>query len=235
MDTKRTIYAKQVPPEYQESPMEWNDEYENTGIIITGNRHFLGINGDDLKRIIDNVNECFYAYLNENGDITDPKETYPNMTSLLNDRLYRDDQKPYTTRQVHQWKVLLKYWDDEDDACIVGALSLVRGREYQSTTIHGCSQSDWNDLYYPADWTKEQRDMLEAEYFNTGSEWIVDDENEHDDEPDPEDIEGCSTYCYAWNTEGIRKEIAEVAGVDPEQVVLFEYTGSYSVPKYQIA
>jgi hypothetical protein len=66
------------------------------------------------------------------------------------------------------------------------------------------------------------------EYFNTGSEWII-----HDEESEPEtvkDISGYSVYCYSWNTDGIKKEIADAAGSDPDDVILYEFDKYINVP-----
>ena len=79
-------------------------------------------------------------------------------------------------------------------------------------------------VFYPSrEWTRESLDQLEAEYFNTGTEWIV-----HEGATSPEkadEFEGYSIYCYGWNTETIKQELAEYTGVDQENVVLFEFEG----------
>ena len=71
--------------------------------------------------------------------------------------------------------------------------------------------------------------MLGTEFFNTGAEWIV-----HDEDTVPEcaeDVQGYSFYVY----DNTRKEIAEAEGVDPEDVVLWGYDGMRQVPKYKEA
>lgn len=117
---------------------------------------------------------------------------------------------------------------------MVDVLSIVTGEEWDYRNIHGCCQSEWNTVYYPVKyWTKESLDAFETMYFNTGSEWIV---HEGDTEPtSPEEIDGCAYYCVSWNDEGIKKELAEAAGGNAEDVVLYKYDGYTSIPKYKIA
>ena len=58
-----------------------------------------------------------------------------------------------------------------------------------------------------------------------------------DTEPtNPEEIDGCAYYCVSWNDEGIKKELAEAVGVEnPEDIILYKYAGSVSVPIYKVA
>ena len=125
-------------------------------------------------------------------------------------------------------------WSSEEDQILVDVLSIVTGEEWDYRNIHGCCQSEWNTVYYPVKyWTKESLDAFETMYFNTGSEWIV---HEGDTEPtSPEEIDGCAYYCVSWNDEGIKKELAEAAGGNVEDVVLYKYSGSVSIPTYKVA
>ena len=72
--------------------------------------------------------------------------------------------------------------------------------------------------------------MLEVDYFNLGTEWIIHDESSEPETPD--EISGYSVYCYGWNADQIRAELANVAEVDPDAVIMYEYAGSYTIPKY---
>ena len=149
------IYAKQVPPEYQDSYFEpecW------PGIIFHGNR-----------------------WLNSH--------TTPEFDAIY-DRF--DGEKR-----------------------ILRALHLVTGKRYEKRTIRGSCQSDWQDIYYPADdYTRDMLYILETEYFNTGSEWIVD--------PDGENV---SVYAHSWNNDGIRAELADAIGTTPENITLLAFSG----------
>ena len=72
---------------------------------------------------------------------------------------------------------------------------------------------------------------VKACYFNTGSEWIVHDEEA---EPEsPEDINGYSVYCIGWNDELIKLEIAEAAECKPEEVVMYAFKDYARIPIYE--
>lgn len=81
------------------------------------------------------------------------------------------------------------------------------------------------------EWSHEELDHFETEYFNTGSEWIVHDEEA---EPEsPEDINGYSIYCHGWNEDQIRQEIADAEDKKPEEVVLFAFETYARIPVYK--
>jgi hypothetical protein len=157
------IIAKQVPPEYQESPFQlygWMDMWP--GVIIHGNRW-------------------------------------------------------YNSHTTPEFDAIYNRFDGEKR--ILRALHLVTGKRYEKHTIQGTCQSDWQEVYFPvADYTPELLRMLEVEYFNLGSEWIINDD--------------WSMYCYSWNNDGIRKEIADAAGTTPENVILQAFTGWKRTPEY---
>lgn len=78
---------------------------------------------------------------------------------------------------------------------------------------------------------KKALTMFEIEYFNTGTEWIVHDE---EIEPEsPEDISGFSMYCTSWNDEGIKQEIAEASGGKIEDIILYAFDGYTQTAKYK--
>ena len=62
---------------------------------------------------------------------------------------------------------------------------------------------------------------IEAQYFNTGEEWIVS-EKPLDEDTSPEDIEGMSCYTIGWNDEQTRQELADVVGCNPEDIVMYK-------------
>lgn len=156
---KTKIYAKQVPPEFQDSYFDiecW------PGVIIHGNRWF--------------------------NDYTTP-----------------------------EFDAIYNRFDGEKR--ILRALHIVTGKKYDVVTIHGSAQSEWNNVYYPVDdYTRDAMYNLETEYFNTGAEWIINDD--------------FSIYTYSWNTDGIRAEIASAAGVDLDNVILYTFSGWKRTPEY---
>ena len=71
---------------------------------------------------------------------------------------------------------------------------------------------------------------FEVEYFNTGSEWIVNEGEFNPEQDGPEDIEGYSIYCTSYK---VQEEIAAYEGVKPEEVKLYEFSGFSKIPVYK--
>jgi len=232
------IYARQIMPEFQDSRIFDDDGNGVEYINVWGNKDYQS----RTSSVFDRVKECLDA-----GELAEdieavmeknPSAIYGNITEAINNQLWRDDGKPYSTRQIGKLKQLVLQYSEcrssEEDQILVDVLSIVTGEEWDYRNIHGCCQSEWNTVYYPVKyWTKESLDAFETMYFNTGSEWIV---HEGDTEPtSPEEIDGCAYYCVSWNDEGIKKELAEAAGGNVEDVVLYKYSGSVSIPTYKVA
>lgn len=232
------IYARQIMPEFQDSRIFDDDGNGVEYINVWGNKDYQS----RTSSVFDRVKECLDA-----GELAEdieavmeknPSAIYGNITEAINNQLWRDDGKPYSTRQIGKLKQLVLRYSEcrssEEDQILVDVLSIVTGEEWDYRNIHGCCQSEWNTVYYPVKyWTKESLDAFETMYFNTGSEWIV---HEGDTEPtSPEEIDGCAYYCVSWDDEGIKKELAEAIGEKPEDIVLYKYAGSVSIPTYNVA
>lgn len=228
------IYAKQVNPEYQESPL-FNDEYFHDNIAVFGNCDFQ-------EHIPDNV-QCVINAL-KNGELSSALENigseyswYKNATEAINDFIPRENGKRYSTHAVHKLKNLIDEWDtctsSEEPRVICCILDIVTDMEWDWCEINGSCQGDWNMVYYPANkWTIEALDAFECEYFNTGSEWIV--SEEHEEPEDPDDIYGYSVYVHGYDAKSIKEEIAQYEGVKAEDVVLYEFSGYQKTPIYKV-
>lgn len=232
------IYARQIDPQYQDSRVFDDDGNGVEYINVWGNKDYQSRTSNVFNR----VRECL-----DSGELADDikaiaeKSQYAafgNVTEAINSQLWRDDGKAYNTKQIGKLKQLVLRYSDcksgEEDQILVDVLSIVTGEEWDYKEIHGCCQGEWNTVYYPVKyWTKESLESFEIMYFNTGSEWIV---HEGDTEPtSPEEIDGCAYYCVSWNDEGIKKELAEATGGKAEDVVLYKYAGSVSMPIYEVA
>lgn len=81
------------------------------------------------------------------------------------------------------------------------------------------------------DWIREALAAFETMYFNTGSEWIIHDE---ENTPEgPEEVNGYSCYIVADTEEGIKKELAAVAGCAPSDIVMWAFDEFIRVPQYK--
>lgn len=205
------IYAKQVPPEYQESPLYMEDWPEN--VYVFGNRNYKAHEDrlDDIRRELDNL-----AYAWE--DLTSGAPAYYNSwIEAIREHLPRYDGREYTRAERLRIAELAKcYCESSDDECetLCAALELVTGRAWWYATIRGCCQGDWQNVIYPAEYGREWLQEFETEYFNTGDEWTV-------------DVDGCVEYVYthAWRDDDIRAEIADAIGAEPGAVILCKFTG----------
>lgn len=236
------LYAKQVAPEYQESPLFLCDDCFPENIILTGNRDYKSHTTPEFDQIAACFDDMAGAWENDryffrwNGagyDKIPQKPEYTLQELLTEYGFTRPDGKPWTTKQRHAWRELLEGEEGADsESVVIAALFLLTGERWKAFEIRGCCQSDWQRGYCPEAWSREELEAFETEYFNTGSEWIIHDE---DGEPEsPEEINGYSVYCHGWNNDQIRKEIAEAAGeIGPAAVVLYEFIGYSRSPEYK--
>lgn len=223
------VYARQVAPEYQEAPLSLGDEFYPDGIILDGNKDYLSRKTNAYEKVLTYIDDAF-----EDIEKIQVKEGwYKTVTECIMDYFKPEHKEKYTTNEIAEWKKIITDYHSsshkEEYRQICLALLLITGKKYAHKTICGCCQRDWQEVYYPVD--DVDIDCFATEYFNTGTEWIVHDENEVPESP--EDISGSSIYCYSWNDDGIRKEISDYNGCAPEDVVLYRHAGYTQVSHYE--
>ena len=191
------IKAYQIAPEYQESPLMFFDEVLE-GMEIYGNRNYIRRTSETFDEVL----ECL-----EHGDFGELE-----IAGYKAERL-EDLCNKYGTQGAN------------NNAIIAEALSIVTGKEWEYKQISGCCQSDWNYIYYRTDeWKEKALEYFEIEYFNTGDEWRIEDE-EGDDLG--------SGYTHEYNDDEKKREIAENIGVDPDEVTLYLFDGWTKKAKYK--
>lgn len=217
MENKK-IYARQVPPEYQESPLQQCEEYPEN-VFVFGNRHLIGHRADEIDAIreaLENIAADFEeSEKHPHGDF-DAWELVENYFPA------KIDGTPWTVGDVFLimgGALNLANYPHEGKNIIADMLAIIYGEPFEGAFLHGCCQSDWQYCIYPAAYGDNFRDTFEAEYFNTGTEWIIHDSDDAPEEPD--DIDGFSVYCI----DDPREEIAAEMGVNPADVVLYEFNG----------
>ncbi len=253
-------YAKQVPPERQQSPLDFDFNdccYEK--VIFSGNRNFNSHNTGLLKKAENLGNEiCPDGY--ESIDLLEwCKEMFTKTGDELPWVYDIDVLGPYRTKSLEEYLNAYyssekhRAWTAEEAGRFLMAfkgelkaiggyrscekspeqwraeqLSILTGEKYETATLRGCCQNDWQTIYYPAkDYDDDFIRMLEIEYFNLGTEWMV---NEGTDLVETsEDVVGYLMYVY----NDPRKEIAEAEGCSPEDVVLFKFDGYEQIPLYR--
>ena len=104
---------------------------------------------------------------------------------------------------------------------IARALSIIHREKYSCVCFRGSSQSEWQYCFYPMHgFTPAALRMIEKEYFNTCTEWVINDD--------------FSMYCYGDTWEEIRQEIADATGTTPENVILSVFEGRIRTAKYKV-
>lgn len=224
-----TIYAKQIAPEYQESPLMYDEEFLPYDVSICGNRHYNGFKSKLFAKVEKVIEQNELAEMLQDNYYLEPY--YKNITAAIMDYLPPQHKEKYSTQEIHKLKELLTDYEINEETQLCGILSIVSGKEIVHDIIRGCSQGEWNIIYYPEKYGPKFVNTIECEYFNTGSEWIIHDE-EYTPE-DPEEISGYGMYCHEWREEDILQEIAEVTGENPKNIVLYYFDGYTRTPKYK--
>lgn len=119
--------------------------------------------------------------------------------------------------------------DDADGSPekLAAALTRHTGETWDTLTICGCCQGDWQNVIFPVNaWSRAALEAFETEYFNTGTEYAVN---------DPDDDIGTFIYCHGWSADQHRAEIAESLGTTPENITLLTFAGYTKTPKYKEA
>ena len=229
------VYVRQIEPEYQESPLFLFECFPDN-IVVTGNRDYNSHTTPLYDRVRDTL---------DNGELAEALDDmrnggyyssfYKNATEAVNDLLPPEKCK-YSTRDIHALKGLLRAYAEagirEENNIICKVLSLVSGSPWGWAIIRGCCQGEWQEVFYPVnEWNREALAAFEVQYFNEGSEWIIHAEPE---EPEgPEDISGYSCYTVSMLEDDIRKELAEIAGCAPADLVIYAVDGYTRSPIYK--
>ena len=131
------IYAKQIPPEYQESPLltPVHDWPEN--VFAFGNPHYIS-HAEYLQKV--------RAGLEEAASVLDYMEEgrpyYTSWKAALNCLLTPwEDRGQYTRAERKQWMDLSRRFAEcrshEENDLLCDALQLISGEEWEYSTIRG--------------------------------------------------------------------------------------------------
>lgn len=220
------LYARQIDPVYQKSPMMIfkDEDCYNEGIYIYGNRFMYAMGDKLVKDVVERLKEVAYDSQNYYDSVEETLESYDwNKTN----------GEAWTAQELSRWTELFENTKDNEQNYIA-ALQLLTGHEWAYITIAGNCQGDWQDVLYDTElYDKKDIKIIETEYFNTGSEWIIHDSNEEPGNPD--DIAGYCFYAHAWDIDDIKAEIAKETEIAVENIVLYEFDGYTHTPNYKLA
>lgn len=239
----KKIVAMQYDPEYQESPLECDEMFYGS-VAVFGNRRMN-------EYIPERCEKALAALQNDSflDDLETPKRAgYADAADVLCDWLPRENEAAYNADECRAFaERLLRGNLDADADALAALMSLIEGKPWESRTIRGTCQSDWNEIAYPVDeWPDEALSAFECEYWNTGNEWDVyeidaaalekiDLEDVTRDELEEACEMPCSTYTHEWVDEKMKIEIAAAFDAAPEDVVLLKFDGYVRMPRYTLA
>ncbi len=228
-----TIYAKQIPIDIQESPLDIG-LYDELPVIITGG-NYQGYEWESKYRslwssIKDRFDEMCYEY----EDIGGMYGHYKNLTEICRD--YFPDVK-WNTRLVGKVRKIINQKDTSayySGDTHLDLFRIVTGLDWREAAITGCIQREWAEIIYVNG--QLDVDTFEEEFFNLGTEWIIHDSYEEPESVD--DIEGYTVYITGcWNEDMTKRKIAEEygSGEDNEKVVLYVCNGYGRHAIYEVA
>ena len=253
--TLKKICAVQVAPEHQESELmrsgfpSFDEHYID--VIITGNDRYNGYTTNAFNLIQDElINGCGHLSKScgEGVDSDGIAYAYKNITEAVHDCFPPQHKRKYSTQDIKAWQKLFdEYeivckdgtWSQHEKNVACRALELMTGKPYTWKCITGSCQGDWQYVLYPhKEVSANAIKALEAQYFNTGTEWIVHDDicdEDLDDDSFPSGLTGGnSVYCHTWGEESIRNELASYVGCDPSNIVMYEFKGYRQTPIYKL-
>lgn len=220
-------FARQVDPVLQSSPLFYDEFPDN--ISVFGNQRYKEHITDEMEHVLKVLKDGELAFVLDTLCAGEPK------SDAIQDYLPPVVRKEYGVGEIESLGSLVDRYSvcssSEEPEILCAVMSIVTGKDWDYRNICGCCQGEWNQVYYLKDeWDEEALDFFEAEYFNTGTEWHVDIGY---NEPDPEDIGGFDLYCVGSNIDEIKREIADAAGVQDSDVVLFLHKGYTKTPIYE--
>lgn len=224
------LYAMQIPVEHQESPFEIygkDDLYEDT--IITGNSRMNEYTTKEYDMLMSN-----YEWLWDEYHAEEQYKEYENFVDALNSIMPKTNGNLYSDDEIYTWEFILSKNDDiynMEKYFIADLLMLITDTDYLYAQISGCVQREWQGVFYPIGQVDIEK--LEADYFNTGTEWrIIESDEDYEDEDELPTEDANYVYCYGYNDDMIKQELSEDSGISVEDIVLFKYEGYIQMPKY---
>lgn len=214
------IIAKQIPPEYQESPLFYGAEFWPENVFVFGNRDFNqhAETVEALKTALENIANV-YDDMQHGGAWTD------DLLYAIHCELPDEYRREFTRQERLQIVELANAYTAADSGdennVLCNALELFTGKTWSTGTIRGCCQGDWQNIIYPAEYGPNWLEEFETEYFNTGTEWAVD--------PDGDNVH---VYAHGWRDAEIRAELADAVGVAADNITLLKFTGWSRTAEY---
>lgn len=213
-------YAVQVPPQDQESDF---DDIMMDGVVICGNKNFTAVGTELLEDYRDKFAEI--------DDIFDEGVSAEKRNQVFLKKF------PHATKDVcERITNLIETGRNTSDEYVCLALQALTGKTYESTSVYGCTQGEWQNIYFPSsEWNESQIQDLGIRYFNNGTSWYcVEASDVHSENPESiyECFGGFYHYSTEWNQEKIQQDLADNVGCAPEELKMFLFAGYCTTPSW---
>lgn len=234
------IYARQIYPAMQSIYPSISDVY--------GVNNFAVYPESTNMENPEFINDIMYVF--QKGDLAqdiyniEAGLPYPLATAIF-DHLPPENRSNYIEEEVKRLKDLVISYSEcrrpeylgndsvpSDIAIQCEAISIVTGREWKVRKIYGREKDGVAYLFYVgSEWTESMIARFTIDYFNIGTQWVI---TKCEKEPSEIDkISGGILYCYASSDEETKKEIATTFNANPEDVVLFKFSGYKKIAVYE--
>lgn len=145
--------------------------HDTCTIAVFGNKDY----NEHLPPHLENVRQVLnWGELAELlGNPKELKKTYQNTTYAIIDLLPPTNKDRYSTKEISNLKNLVLQFSEcqvyEEREIFCKVCSIVTGKNWISSVIHGSSKLEWQEIFYQSDeWTKEKIESFRREYFNIG-------------------------------------------------------------------
>lgn len=193
---------------------------------------------------VENFDETFVIHGNRDYNVIEEAAWYDDVKYLmcdLDELDWNDSEDVASTRQYYhdysdeQWKAICKIYDDckisDSDDTYVKVLRIIYPNDkWETGTIRGYSQSEWNDVLYKANEVDDLTTLEEYYYGHIAELYTDDDEN------------GCSasalvTHDELWKAEREGKLEELIRGAldisKDEEIQVFESDGYIQQTKWK--
>lgn len=221
----KIFYAREVEVNsMDDTNYEFWVESCGTDFVITGNRDFYGhCENTIFENIVKALDNCDIIKELDIFDTDKEDSIYTSHADIYSD-FFNSNIDDVKARALDC--ALDKYYNRQTEDCgLCEVLTILTGHKWEYNCIRGCSQGDWNNIYYNADvLTDDDIEKIGIDYFNIGNGWMISETKDFED--------AFYMYTYSWNDEGIKAEIADAVDYEDAEILLSRIEGYSRVANY---
>lgn len=205
------IIAKQYPFDWHIHEAFEKYSFQDQNFVIEGNNRLSPFYNSEIfqnvKKELENgeVYEALNLMEEEGYCWFLPYEKYS--TQIIQIYFPKENGKKYNAKELLTLKRLLRKWEATyKDDVLLDILTIVTGKKWEMGEIKGCTQGDWNNIFY----VKNEIDIenIEARYFGLWTEWEITDDD------------GDVTVWQIFDYQNPKEYLAECFGVKEKDIEL---------------